>query len=83
MILLCNFGMYESGIYLTDKPVALCSNQFGVGQRIPKGGGDIESKTVEYVDKSVKYMQRVWREEEFSRVRHKCRNQHEVSLQCT
>ena len=51
------------------------TNQFGVGQRIPKGRDT--AKTVEAVDKTVKYMQRVWREEEFSRVRHKCRNQHE------
>ena len=51
------------------------TNQFGVGQRIPKGK-DAE-KTIEAVDKTVKYMQRVWRDEEFSRVRHKCRNQHE------
>lgn len=51
------------------------TNQFGVGQRIPRNQD--KDKAVEYVEKSAKYMQRVWKEEEFSRVRHKCRNQHE------
>ena len=52
------------------------TNQFGVGQRMPTKP-DEAAKTAEYVKKTVEYMKRVWKEEEFSRVRHKCRNQHE------
>lgn len=55
----------------------LYSNQFGVGQRIPRAAGDTEN-VISHVNKSVEYMKRVWREKDFSRVRHKCRNQHEV-----
>lgn len=47
------------------------TNQFGVGQRVPLGSGEERAKTVEFVDRTVEYMKRVWREEEFSRVRHK------------
>ena len=52
------------------------SNQFGVGQRVPTGATD-KTKTMDAIEKSVKYMQRVWTDNEFERVRHKCRNQHE------
>eukprot|EP00804_Cyclotella_cryptica_P017815 CCRYP_001224-RC/>CCRYP_001224-RC protein AED:0.17 eAED:0.17 QI:97/1/1/1/1/1/4/304/518 len=51
------------------------TNQFGVEQRIPRES-HIEN-IVSYIDRSIEYMKRVWREKEFSRVRHKCRNQHE------
>jgi hypothetical protein len=47
------------------------TNQFGVGQRVPLGSAEERAKTVEFVDRTVEYMKRVWREEEFSRVRHK------------
>ena len=28
------------------------------------------------IERSIEYMRRVWKEEEFERVRHKCKNQH-------
>ena len=43
---------------------------------MPIGATD-KSKTMDAIEKSVKYMQRVWKDNEFERVRHKCRNQHE------
>ena len=36
----------------------------------------LHQKTIELIDKSVTYMQTVWSDEEFERVRHKCNNQH-------
>ena len=56
------------------------SNQFGIGQRVPSktdAAKDEIGKTVERIEQSVKYMQKVWTDEEFRNVRHKCKNQHQ------
>jgi len=53
------------------------TNQFGIGQRLPtkKEGGP--EGTLARIDQSIKYMQTVWLDERFDRVRHKCKNQHQ------
>ena len=56
------------------------TNQFGIGQRLPgkdEAKPDEIEKTKEWIETSVEYMARVWKEEEFNRVRHKCKNQHQ------
>lgn len=56
------------------------TNQFGIGQRLPSKkevGVDEHKKTIARIDQSTKYMQTVWTQEKFDRVRHKCKNQHE------
>ena len=58
----------------------MVSNQFGIGQRLPGHSEVTDSehqKTKAWIDKSIEYMQKVWTDDEFEGVRHKCRNQHE------
>ncbi|KAL7527106.1 hypothetical protein ACHAXR_001807, partial [Thalassiosira sp. AJA248-18] len=56
------------------------TNQFGIEQRIPsekEATAANRTKTKARIDKSIEYMQTVWTDDKFSRVRHKCKNQHE------
>ena len=65
---------------LSSYPNMYFSNQFGIGQRLPskkEAGVDVHEKTIARIDQSIKYMQNVWVDEKFERVRHKCKNQHE------
>ncbi|KAL7529512.1 hypothetical protein ACHAXR_003009 [Thalassiosira sp. AJA248-18] len=56
------------------------NNQFGIGQRLPgekEADAAERKKTEARMEQSIEYMQTVWTDEKFSRVRHKCKNQHE------
>lgn len=56
------------------------TNQFGIGQRVPdkkEAPEDEIQKTKERIQQSTKFMQKVWTEEKYDDVRHKCKNQHQ------
>ena len=53
------------------------STQFGVKQNAGGNNDDKQRKTSARLDESFQYMRRVWSEEKFQGVRHKCKNQHE------
>mmetsp|Transcript_20650 Transcript_20650/g.29573 ORF Transcript_20650/g.29573 Transcript_20650/m.29573 type:complete len:507 (-) Transcript_20650:1616-3136(-) len=52
------------------------TSQFGLEQRVPKGEGE-KQLTDTRLKETVAYMKKVWEDDEFERVRHKCRNMHE------
>ena len=61
-------------------PFTSNSNQFGIGQRLPakdEAAASERKKAKARIQQSIEYMQTVWTDDKYSRVRHKCKNQHE------
>jgi prolyl 4-hydroxylase len=52
------------------------TSQFGLEQRVPKNQKEREL-TTKRIGETVEYMKKVWNDDEFIKVRHKCRNTHE------
>jgi len=52
------------------------TTQFGLEQSLPNNE-DKRELTKKRIEESVEYMKRVWKDDEFSKVRHKCRNTQE------
>jgi prolyl 4-hydroxylase len=52
------------------------TSQFGLEQRLPKNPNEREL-TTKRIGETVEYMKKVWNEDEFIKVRHKCKNTHE------
>lgn len=77
-----NFFIFTHAKHTHDMYICIIygSNQFGIGQLLPDASkataAEIE-KTKDRIQQSVEYMERVWSDDKFNRVRHKCRNQHE------
>ena len=72
--------MIMSIIVATNKLYLTHRNQFGIGQRLPakdEAAAPEVEKTKARIQQSIEYMQTVWTDDKYSRVRHKCKNQHE------